>query len=237
LNAPTGDRELILSAQAGDASAMEQMSVRHDALVKFVVRRFTGRGVEADDLYQLGRMGLIKAILNFNTEFDVRFSTYAVPLIMGEIRRFLRDDGQIHVARSIRQNAQRIQKLCAGYDQQPPVEEIAGQLGLSSEDVLLAMEATQRPRSLSEPLGEDGSLLLQDVIGVDQTERMLERIELKRLLERLPEQERELIERRYYRDETQTVIARSLGMTQVQVSRMESRILKRLREQATAGAG
>lgn len=211
---------------------MEQMTLRHDALVKFVVRRFTGRGVEADDLYQLGRMGLVKAIRHFDTNYDVRFSTYAVPLIMGEIRRFLRDDGQIHVARSIRQNAQRILQYCQECgDEPPPVEQIAEHLGLSNEDVLLAMEATQRPRSLSEPLGEDG-LLLQDVLGTDETERTLEHIELRRLIDRLSPEEREVIIRRYYRDETQAVIARSLGMTQVQVSRMESRILKRMREQA-----
>ena len=231
MSAP-GDRELIEKAQAGDRSAMEQMTIRHDALVKFVVRRFTGRGAEADDLYQLGRLGLVKAIRNFDTRYDVRFSTYAVPLIMGEIRRFLRDDGQIHVSRSIRQNAQRIQALCQEYGEEtPPVSEIAERLGLTDEDVLLAMEASQRPRSLNEPLGEDG-LVLADVLGQDETERTLERIELRRLIERLQPREREVIVRRYFRDETQAVIARDLGMTQVQVSRLESRILQQMREAA-----
>ena len=231
MSAP-GDRELIEKAQAGDRSAMEQMTIRHDALVKFVVRRFTGRGAEADDLYQLGRLGLVKAIRNFDTRYDVRFSTYAVPLIMGEIRRFLRDDGQIHVSRSIRQNAQRIQALCQECGEEtPPVSEIAARLGLTEEDVLLAMEASQRPRSLNEPLGEDG-LVLADVLGQDETERTLERIELRRLIERLQPREREVIVRRYFRDETQAVIARDLGMTQVQVSRLESRILRQMREEA-----
>ena len=231
MSAP-GDRELIEKAQAGDRSAMEQMTIRHDALVKFVVRRFTGRGAEADDLYQLGRMGLVKAIRNFDTRYDVRFSTYAVPLIMGEIRRFLRDDGQIHVSRSIRQNAQRIQALCQECGEEtPPVSEIAAKLGLTEEDVLLAMEASQRPRSLNEPLGEDG-LVLADVLGHDETEKTLERIELRRLIERLQPREREVIVRRYFRDETQAAIARDLGMTQVQVSRLESRILRQMREAA-----
>ncbi len=231
MSAP-GDRELIEKAQAGDRSAMEQMTIRHDALVKFVVRRFTGRGAEADDLYQLGRLGLVKAIRNFDTRYDVRFSTYAVPLIMGEIRRFLRDDGQIHVSRSIRQNAQRIQALCQECGEEtPPVSEIAERLGLTDEDVLLAMEASQRPRSLNEPLGEDG-LTLADVLGQDETERTLERIELRRLIERLQPKEREVIVRRYFRDETQAAIARDLGMTQVQVSRLESRILRQMREAA-----
>ena len=231
MSAP-GDRELIEKAQAGDRSAMEQMTIRHDALVKFVVRRFTGRGAEADDLYQLGRLGLVKAIRNFDTRYDVRFSTYAVPLIMGEIRRFLRDDGQIHVSRSIRQNAQRIQALCQECGEEtPPVSEIAAKLGLTEEDVLLAMEASQRPRSLNEPLGEDG-LVLADVLGHDETEKTLERIELRRLIERLQPREREVIVRRYFRDETQAAIARDLGMTQVQVSRLESRILRQMREAA-----
>lgn len=231
MSAP-GDRELIEKAQAGDRPAMEQMTIRHDALVKFVVRRFTGRGAEADDLYQLGRLGLVKAIRNFDTRYDVRFSTYAVPLIMGEIRRFLRDDGQIHVSRSIRQNAQRIQALCQECGEEaPPVSEIAARLGLTDEDVLLAMEASQRPRSLNEPLGEDG-LTLADVLGHDETERTLERIELRRLIARLQPREREVIVRRYFRDETQAVIARDLGMTQVQVSRLESRILRQMREAA-----
>lgn len=231
MSAP-GDRELIEKAQAGDQSAMEQMTIRHDALVKFVVRRFTGRGAEADDLYQLGRMGLVKAIRNFDTRYDVRFSTYAVPLIMGEIRRFLRDDGQIHVSRSIRQNAQRIHALCQECGEEtPPVSEIAAKLGLTEEDVLLAMEASQRPRSLNEPLGEDG-LVLADVLGHDETEKTLERIELRRLIERLQPREREVIVRRYFRDETQAAIARDLGMTQVQISRLESRILRQMREAA-----
>lgn len=231
MSAP-GDRELIEKAQAGDRSAMEQMTIRHDALVKFVVRRFTGRGAEADDLYQLGRLGLVKAIRNFDTRYDVRFSTYAVPLIMGEIRRFLRDDGPIRVSRSIRQNAQRIQALCQECGEEtPPVSEIAERLGLTDEDVLLAMEASQRPRSLNEPLGEDG-LTLADVLGQDETERTLERIELRRLIERLQPKEREVIVRRYFRDETQAAIACDLGMTQVQVSRLESRILRQMREAA-----
>lgn len=231
MSAP-GDRELIEKAQAGDDAAMEQMTIRHDALVKFVMRRFTGRGAEADDLYQLGRMGLVKAIRNFDTRYDVRFSTYAVPLIMGEIRRFLRDDGQIHVSRSIRQNAQRIQAFCSEFgDETPPVGVIAAGVGLSEEDVLLAMEASQRPRSLNEPLGEDG-LTLADVLGHDETDRTLERIELRRLIEALSPREREVIVRRYYRDETQAAIARDMGMTQVQVSRLESRILARMRQAA-----
>ena len=224
------DRDLLRLAQAGDGTAMEALTLKHDALVKFVVRRFTGRGVEADDLIQLGRMGLVKAIRGFNPEFDVRFSTYAVPLIMGEIRRHLRDDGAVHVSRSIRTNALRIASLLQRADHSLTASEAAQALGISPEDALLAMESLQRPRSLSEPVTPDGSLLLQDTLGADRTEETLERIELRALLQKLPPQDRELIIRRYYRDETQSVIARSRGVTQVQISRAESRIIKRLRE-------
>ncbi len=223
------DRELIEAIRRGDGEALEQMALRHDALVHYVVKRFEGRGRERDDLVQLGRLGLIKAARNFDPEaYQVRFSTYAVPLIMGEIRRFLRDDGQVHVARSIRENAVKLARLREECGDDVPLDEMAAKLGLSREDALLAMEAGYSVRSLSEPLG-DGDLLLQDTIGADDTAALVNRIDLMTMLDSLPAQERELIRRRYFLDQTQTSIAADLGMTQVQVSRMESRILKRLR--------
>ena len=223
------DRELIEAIRRGDGEALEQMTLRHDALVHYVVKRFEGRGRERDDLVQLGRLGLIKAARNFDPEaYQVRFSTYAVPLIMGEIRRFLRDDGQVHVARSIRENAVKLAQLREECGDDVPLDEMAAKLGLSREDALLAMEASYSVRSLSEPLG-DGDLLLQDTIGADDTAALVNRIDLMTMLDSLPAQERELIRRRYFLDQTQTSIAADLGMTQVQVSRMESRILKRLR--------
>ena len=223
------DRELIEAIRRGDGEALEQMALRHDALVHYVVKRFEGRSRERDDLVQLGRLGLIKAARNFDPEaYQVRFSTYAVPLIMGEIRRFLRDDGQVHVARSIRENAVKLARLREECGDDVPLDEMAAKLGLSREDALLAMEASYSVRSLSEPLG-DGDLLLQDTIGADDTAALVNRIDLMTMLDSLPAQERELIRRRYFLDQTQTSIAADLGMTQVQVSRMESRILKRLR--------
>ncbi|MBQ8955067.1 MAG: sigma-70 family RNA polymerase sigma factor [Clostridia bacterium] len=223
------DRELIEAIRQGDAAALEQMALRHDALGHYVVKRFEGRGRERDDLVQLGRLGLVKAARNFDPEaYQVRFSTYAVPLIMGEIRRFLRDDSQIHVARSIRENAARLARLREELGDDVPLETLADRLGLSREETLLALEAGYGVRSLSEPLG-DGDLLLEDTIGQDDTARLVSRIDLKIMLDSLPPQERELIRRRYFLDQTQTSIAADLGMTQVQVSRMESRILKRLR--------
>ncbi len=179
---------------------------------------------------QLGRLGLIKAVRNFDPEsYQVRFSTYAVPLIMGEIRRFLRDDSQIHVARSIRENAARLMRLREELGDDTPVDELARRLSLSREETLLAMESGYAVRSLSEPLAGDGSLLLEDTIGEDRTGDVLMRIDLEAMLSRLEPKERELIRRRYFLDQTQTRIAAELGMTQVQVSRMESRVLKRLR--------
>ena len=224
------DHELIEAIRRGDEAAMSAMMEKHDALVHYVVKRFEGRGREREDLVQLGRLGLIKAVRNFDPEsYQVRFSTYAVPLIMGEIRRFLRDDNQIHVARSIRENAARLMRLREELGDDTPVDELARRLSLSREDTLLAMESGYAVRSLSEPLAGDGSLLLEDTIGEDRTGEVLTRIDLEAMLGRLEPKERELIRRRYFLDQTQTRIAAELGMTQVQVSRMESRVLKRLR--------
>ena len=227
--ADKSDRELIEAIRQGDDAALEQMVLRHDALVHYVVKRFEGRGREREDLVQLGRLGLVKAAKHFDPDaYQVRFSTYAVPLIMGEIRRFLRDDGQVHVARSIRENAARLSRLREECGDDVSLEELARRLGLSREEALLAMEAGYGVRSLSEPLG-DGDLLLEDTIGRDDTAWLVSRIDLMTMLDSLPPREKELIRRRYFLDQTQTSIAAELGMTQVQVSRLESRILKRLR--------
>ncbi len=228
------DLSLIQAVQEGDRAAAEAMALRHEALVRYVAKRFAGRGREMEDLYQLGRLGLYKAVRNFNTEYTVRFSTYAVPLIMGEIRRYLRDDGQVHISRSIRENSVRVAKLIEEFGENMPVQEMADRLGLTVEETVLAMEAGRSVRSLSEPIGEDGGLLLQDTIGRDETAEMLNRLALREMLDKLPPFEKELIERRYFLEQTQTSIAKELGMTQVQISRLESRILKRLRE-LTAG--
>lgn len=226
------DIGLIRAAQDGDGRAAEEMCLRHEPLVRYVARRFMGRGREMEDLYQLGRLGLHKAVKNFDTGYSVKFSTYAVPLIMGEIRRFLRDDGQIHISRSIRENSVKVARLIEESGENMPVSEMAERLGLTKEETVLAMEAGRSVRSLSEPIGEDGGLLLQDTIGSDSTEEMLGRMALHEMLSKLPPFEKELIERRYFLEQTQTSIAKELGMTQVQISRMESRILKRLRELA-----
>ena len=229
------DRRLIEKAQAGDGEALEEMALRHDPLVKYVARRFQGRGGDMEDLRQIGRLGLVKAIRNFDLRFDVRFSTYAVPIVMGEIRRYLRDNGAVHISRTVRENGVRIQKLLEAEGDGLSVSQIAEKLDLSPEDVILALESGRPVRSLEEPVSADGGLLLRDTIGADQQDQWLDSMELGRLLSALSPEEKSLIVKRYFAEETQARIARERGMTQVQVSRMESRIMRRLREWAGQG--
>ena len=232
--------DTIRRAQAGDAHAMDALVRQNIALVKFIVKRYLGRGKEYDDLFQLGCMGLVKSIRNFDTEYGVAFSTYAVPVIMGEIRRFLRDDGAIRISRSIRDKARLVMQCVEDFEEtalrQRSIGEIAEQTGLSSEEVLLAMNAMKPMRSLDETLSEDGSMTLRDTIGVDPSEEIDKRLEMRRLLKNLPEEEKRLLIRRYVYRDTQTEIAKDLGVSQVQVSRMESRLVEKLRKQASIEA-
>ena len=203
-------------------------------LVKYVVKRFANRGADYDDLYQCGCMGLLKAIDRFDPSYPVQFSTYAVPVVMGEIRRYLRDDGPVHVSRTIREQAKRVRAYCddcaSKYGRSPDVREIADQLGMSPEETLLALNSRNPPRSLEEPTGQDGDLRLMDTIGGDDcAEAVDSRLTLSRLLADLTPEDRMLIVRRYFKSHTQTQIARDLGISQVQVSRMEHRILKQMR--------
>lgn len=200
-----------------------------------------GRGAEFDDLYQWGCLGLLKAIDRFDPDYPVQFSTYAVPVIMGEIRRCLRDDGPVHVSRTIHEQARRIEQYARQYEAEhhrpPELTEIAGALGLDRESVVLAMNSRRQVRSLSEPVRGDDGLRLMDVLGADGPDsdtlsQVDARLTLSKLLRDLPEQERAIIVRRYFQSHTQTQIARDMGISQVQVSRMESRILKRMRQMA-----
>ena len=225
-----------MRAQNGDAAARDRLVRDNLALVKYIVKRFMGRGAEFDDLFQWGCLGLLKAIDRFDPDYPVRFSTYAVPVIMGEIRRFLRDDGMVHVSRTINEQARRIEKYIEGFEarehRRPEIDEIAGALGMDRESVVLAMNSRQRVRSLSEPVRGDSELRLMDVLGTEPMKKVDARLTLSRLLRDLTDQERTVIVRRYFKAHTQTEIARDMGMTQVQVSRMESRILKRMRSMA-----
>lgn len=202
----------------------------------YVARRFRDRGAEYEDLYQYGCIGLVKAVDRFDPAFNVRFSTYAVPIIMGEIRRYLRDDGPVHISRSIHDNAAAIEEFRGEYygrhGRDPTIDEICINVSLSRENVLLALNANQRVRSLHEPAGGEGEIPLMDTIGETPMEQIDSRIALAQLLGELSAEERAIIIRRYFHSHTQTAIARDMGVSQVQISRLENRILKHLRMRA-----
>ena len=233
--------QLIERAQAGDPQAMDALVRTHLALVKYVVRRYLNRGREYDDLYQMGCLGLVKAIRNFDTSYDVRFSTYAVPVILGEIRRFLRDDAPVRVSRSIKENAVKVYRYIEEFEarnhKEPGLDEIASALSLSREDALLALDSTRPTRSFSEPVAGDGNLTLGDTLGEDTTQRMDDKLTVDGMLKKLDDRERAIMLRRYFSHHTQSEIAQDFGMTQVQVSRLESKIIARLRREAAGDEG
>ena len=219
----------IRLSQSGQKEAMERIIIQNDKLVRYVVNRYRRSEKEYDDLYQLGRMGLIRAVNRFREDYGIRFSTYAVPMIAGEILRFLRDDGQMRVSRSIRENAKKVlscmEKFREETGRDPRLEEICEQTGICEEDAVLALGAVSSVRSLSEPLDEEGNTLLEDTIGVNPYESIDREILVQNLLSRLDEKDRRLIELRYFHHFTQAKTAESLGLTQVQVSRLEKKLL------------
>lgn len=223
--------ELIRLAQEGNAEAREQVIVDNIALVWSVVKRFTGRGYEAEDLFQIGSIGLMKAVDRFDTSYEVKLSTYAVPMIIGEIKRFIRDDGIVKISRGIKENGWHIKqaagKLSQQMNREPTIEEIANETGLSKEDIVIAMEADREVESIySEAFqGRENGC-------DDDKETVINRIFVDGLLDTLSNEERKLIELRYYQDKTQMQVAGELGISQVQVSRIEKKILIKLRKKA-----
>ena len=228
---------LIRLSQQGDKQAREQLITENTGLVWSMVRRFLGRGCEAEDLFQIGIIGLIKAIDKFDVTYDVKFSTYAVPMITGEIKRFLRDDGMIKVSRTLKENHMKLraagERLSVQLGRDATLEEIAMDTGMSMEEIVLAMEACTEVESLSKPVNRpDGSesTLGERIPGeTDATEQIVNHMVMRQLLETLQEEERKLIELRYFENKTQTEIAAHFGVSQVQISRMEKKILQRLR--------
>jgi RNA polymerase sporulation-specific sigma factor len=222
---------LIKRAQDGEAEALDELVNENTGLVRSVAIRFTGRGVEYEDLCQIGHIGMIRAIRNFDLTRGTAFSTYAVPLIVGEIKRFLRDDGEIKIGREIKRRGALImaerEKFLNLYNREPSVAEIARICNLSEEDAVESINAAGCLVSLSETVGEDGTL--ENLIGIDFTPEINERIALKQAIERLPFEEREIIYLRYFKNMTQSETGRVLGMTQVSVSRKEARALLRLK--------
>ena len=224
----------IRASQQGDREATGRLIEENAGLIWSVARRYFGRGVEPEDLYQLGCLGFIKAVEGFDLEYGTRFSTYAVPKIAGEIRRFLRDDGMIKVSRSVKEQAAQIHMARIAMEQrvgrEPTILELSRETGISPEDIAFAETATEPAESLQRPTGEDG-FTLELVLGDYQAEeRMLEQVSLRALVEKLPERERKVIALRYYHGLTQQSCAKVLCVSQVQISRLERRAIERLRE-------
>ena len=226
--------ELIAKAQAGATDAKESLVAQNTGLIWSVARRFVGRGAELDDLYQLGCLGFLKAIDGFDLAFGTQFSTYAVPKISGEIRRFLRDDGAIKVSRSIKEQAAQIktarQRLIQDLGREPTVGEISQITGIMPEEIATAENAVANVESIQQENGE-GGLALEDVLtNQDGEEKMLEHILLRQSLDRIPERERMLISLRYFHGLTQEQTAKILQVSQVQVSRIEKKAITHLRD-------
>lgn len=233
---------LIDRAHAGEKEAREVLTTQNLGLVHHIVKRFLGRGYEAEDLFQIGVIGLLKAIDKFDTSYDVKFSTYAVPLITGEIKRFIRDDGMVKVSRNLKENGMRVkyarERLNGKLGREPTLEEVAQEAALDVEEVVLAMEANIQVESIYKSVYQsDGN----EIFMVDQLadkrssgqEEVLNHLVIRQLIEGLGEQEQKLITLRYYQDKTQTEVARVLGISQVQVSRMEKKILLGMRQMIT----
>lgn len=225
--------ELLRCAKNGDRAAAERLVEENSGLIWSVARRFFGRGAEPDDLYQLGCVGFLKAIDGFDPSFGTMFSTYAVPKISGEIRRFLRDDGAVKVSRGIKEQAQRIKAARSGLEQklgrEPLLSELAAETGLTAEEIAFAETATGPAESLQRETGEDGFTLEHILADSVSEERMLEQVSLRHAVEKLPEQERKTVYLRYFHGMTQQSAAKVLGVSQVQVSRLERRALEKLR--------
>ena len=235
--------ELLQRAHDGDKEARDRLVMENIGLVWSIVKRFSGRGCETEDLFQIGSIGLLKAIDNFDLSMDVKLSTYAVPMITGEIRRFLRDDGMIKVSRPLKELAMKIysarERMEFSLGREPTIEELAGQVGVSREEVAASLEAGAEVESLYRPVGkeDDGNGCLLDKLAEksSENEKVLDKIVVKELLSGLGRQEQEIIIRRDFENQTQTKIAEDLHISQVQVSRLEKKILRQLREKLAGG--
>lgn len=230
-------KKLIQMSQNGDEEARNRL-VRHNIrLVWSVVQRFMNRGYEAEDLFQIGSIGLLKAIDKFDLSYDVKFSTYAVPMIIGEIQRFLRDDGMVKVSRSLKELANRVRKvkddLAKQLGRAPTVQEIAEVLQVPPEEIVFAQEANRSPASIHETVYEnDGDpITLMDQIADEAEHTWFDTMALREAIDRLSERERLIVYLRYYKDQTQSEVAERLGISQVQVSRLEKKIIRKMREE------
>ena len=229
-------KKLIELAQSGDAAAKEKLIVENSGLIWSIVRKFMGRGYEPEDLFQIGAIGLIKCIDKFDMSFDVKFSTYAVPMIMGEIRRFMRDDGIIKVSRTLKETAAKAkfvrEKMISRNGSEPTINEIAAEMGIEAEELVEALDASRDVESIFKTVyRSDGTpVFLIDRLSKDNTDDIADSITLKQMLMDLDPKERRIIFLRYFKDKTQSETAKEIGISQVQVSRIEKKIINRIKE-------
>ncbi|MBQ7817402.1 MAG: sigma-70 family RNA polymerase sigma factor [Oscillospiraceae bacterium] len=230
----TDQKELIRLAQTGDKQAAEQLLTENSGLIWSVAKRFIGRGTDTEDLYQLGCLGFLKAVDGFDLEYGTQFSTYAVPKISGEIRRFLRDDGAVKVSRSIKEQAATIKsmrnQLTSALGREPTIAEISRQTGFSPEEIALAETAMAATESIQRETGEDGFTLENVLTDTESEEKLVEKISLRQAIDRLPEQEKMVVMLRYFHGLTQERVARVISVSQVQVSRIEKKALGNLKK-------
>lgn len=233
------EKEIILNiekAKSDDEKAKELLFVSNTPLIKSVIRKFRNKGIEYDDLFEIGSLGFLKAIKNFDSSFNVKFSTYAVPMIVGEIKRYIRDNGAIKVSRRIKIMASKINRFIDEYTlssgEVPKVEYIAEKFGTTPEDVVLCLDSARMPVSIYDRVDgdDDGMELCEKIDGGESEEDKLLKIQLYDELEKLGEREKKIIYLRYFRAETQSEVAEGLGISQVQVSRIENKVLEKLKE-------
>ena len=228
--------ELIKQAKDGNENAKEKLVNENSPLIKSLIKRYINKGIEYDDLYQLGSLGFIKAIYNFNEDFNTRFSTYVVPMVIGEIKRFMRDDGSIKVSRAIKSQNIKINKFIEEFYRKeyrkPTFEEIGKEFNMHVADVVFTMDSAKMPVSIYTPSEDDENkyTFLLDKYATDQSDDMVDNIVLKNVLKNLCDRDKQIIILRFFRDKTQSEIAKILGVSQVQVSRLENKILEKMRE-------
>lgn len=225
--------ELIARSQQGDSAATERLVEENSGLIWSVARRFMGRGTESDDLYQLGCLGFLKAVEGFDLNYGTQFSTYAVPKIAGEIRRFLRDDGAVKVSRSLKEQSASIKatrnRMTVTLGREPTIQEISQEMGLSPEEIAMAETATNPTESIQRETGEEGFSLENILTDTESEERMVEKIALRQAIDALPEREKMVVNLRYFHSLTQQRVAKVMDISQVQVSRIEKKALEHLR--------
>lgn len=230
----TRTEELIARSQAGDRTAGEDLIAENTGLIWSVARRFLGRGTEADDLYQLGCLGFLKAVEGFDLNYGTQFSTYAVPKISGEIRRFLRDDGAVKVSRGVKEQAAAIKSarnlLINALGREPTLHELSNQTGMTPEEIAFAETATAATESINREAGEDGFTLENVLSNTESEDSMVEKISLRQAINGLPEREAMVIRLRYFHGLTQQRVSKVLDVSQVQVSRIEKKAISRLRQ-------